>query len=243
MHPSRHTLSAGSTTGEPKRHGRLSLSPGCVFARSRSPCRTRRAEPEASSRAVHASTSPTELKHMPATPADPRARSTPDGLPTWLPTVPSESAGTCWCRTCDCWCLPLVLTAWLIFVPNAIDPRGCCCQLAFAVLMIAHARILNANDRTQRAQRYFERGLARLDGRGRARDPMARGSSRGIHAADPICSAPACSSSCLIPQRPRLAKTRSRTGFAVRPVPMSSSRGSRPSPNFARSRRFVSGWL
>lgn len=57
------------------------------------------------------------------------------------------------------------LTAWLIFVPNAIGPAWLLLPaLAFAVLMIAHARILNANDRTQRAQRYFERGLARLDG-------------------------------------------------------------------------------
>ncbi len=46
----------------------------------------------------------------------------------------------------------LIAGGW-IFVPVA----------AFFVLVIVHARILNAQDRAKRGKRYFERGLARLD--------------------------------------------------------------------------------
>jgi len=57
------------------------------------------------------------------------------------------------------------VTAWLTFVPNEISPAWLALPAAaFAMLMVAHAKILNANDRTLRAQRYFERGLSRLDG-------------------------------------------------------------------------------
>ncbi|MFN7918301.1 MAG: hypothetical protein U0Q55_23365 [Vicinamibacterales bacterium] len=48
---------------------------------------------------------------------------------------------------------PLLHPGWL-FVP----------VLAFAVLMVVHARVLNAQDRRLRAQRYYQRGLSRLDG-------------------------------------------------------------------------------
>jgi hypothetical protein len=34
----------------------------------------------------------------------------------------------------------------------------------FAALMVAHARVLNASERLVRARRYYERGLARIDG-------------------------------------------------------------------------------
>ncbi len=57
------------------------------------------------------------------------------------------------------------VTAWLTFVANASGPGWLLLPLvSFAALMVVHARILNANDRTERAQRYFERGLSRLDG-------------------------------------------------------------------------------
>ena len=48
---------------------------------------------------------------------------------------------------------PLLSPGWLL-APG----------LAFVVLMIVHARVLNANDRLARAKRYYERGMSRLDG-------------------------------------------------------------------------------
>lgn len=54
--------------------------------------------------------------------------------------------------------------AWLTFVTNAVGAAWLLLPaVAFAALMIAHATVLNANDRTERAQRYCERGLSRLD--------------------------------------------------------------------------------
>lgn len=47
-----------------------------------------------------------------------------------------------------------VVPGWTILVP----------ALLFAVLMVMHARVLNANDRALRARQYFDRGVSRLDG-------------------------------------------------------------------------------
>lgn len=55
--------------------------------------------------------------------------------------------------------------AWLAFARNAIAPAWLLLPAAaFAVLLVVHARVLNAIDRAQRARRYYERGLGRLDG-------------------------------------------------------------------------------
>ena len=46
------------------------------------------------------------------------------------------------------------------------DPAVWCgaIALAFLALLVAHARLLNSNERLRRARRYYERGLSRLDG-------------------------------------------------------------------------------
>ncbi len=55
--------------------------------------------------------------------------------------------------------------AWLVFVRGTIGPAALIAPaLAFLVLMVVHARVLNANDRALRARRCYERGVARLDG-------------------------------------------------------------------------------
>jgi hypothetical protein len=59
----------------------------------------------------------------------------------------------------------LAAIAWLAFAPGVFSPVILLIPaLAFCVLLIVHARILNANDRALRARRYCERGLDRLDG-------------------------------------------------------------------------------
>ena len=57
------------------------------------------------------------------------------------------------------------LFAWLAFAPGLISPAWLLLPLlAFAALLVTHARILNAVDRVLRAQRYYERGVTRLEG-------------------------------------------------------------------------------
>ena len=58
------------------------------------------------------------------------------------------------------------LVAWLAFVRTAVAPSALLLPGgAFAVLMVVHARVLNARDRAIRARQYYERGVARLEGR------------------------------------------------------------------------------
>ena len=55
--------------------------------------------------------------------------------------------------------------AWLAFAPNLVSPAWLWLPaLAFVVLLVMHARILNANDRVVRARSYYERGVTRIDG-------------------------------------------------------------------------------
>ena len=55
--------------------------------------------------------------------------------------------------------------AWAAFIRPVLGPAWLLVPLlAFATLMVAHARVLNANDRLVRARRYYERGVSRLDG-------------------------------------------------------------------------------
>ncbi|HUR35379.1 MAG TPA: hypothetical protein VM032_16355 [Vicinamibacterales bacterium] len=55
--------------------------------------------------------------------------------------------------------------AWLAFARAAASPAWLLLPtLLFLGLMAVHARVLNANERLQRARRYYERGLSRLDG-------------------------------------------------------------------------------
>ena len=57
------------------------------------------------------------------------------------------------------------LVAWLAFARALISPVWLLVPaLAFAALLVAHARVLNANDRVLRARRYYERGVSRLQG-------------------------------------------------------------------------------
>jgi hypothetical protein len=57
------------------------------------------------------------------------------------------------------------LLAWLAFASEFVTPAWLLAPaVAFAVLLIVHARMLNANERTLRARRFYERGMARLDG-------------------------------------------------------------------------------
>jgi hypothetical protein len=57
------------------------------------------------------------------------------------------------------------LAAWLSFGRALVPPVVLVVPAsAFVVLLIVHAQVLNANDRTLRARRYFERGLSRLAG-------------------------------------------------------------------------------
>ena len=55
--------------------------------------------------------------------------------------------------------------AWAAFIRTAIGPAWLLLPaLSFLALLVAHARVLNANDRLRRARRYYERGLSRLEG-------------------------------------------------------------------------------
>lgn len=55
--------------------------------------------------------------------------------------------------------------AWLAFIQARITPAWLGVPLLlFAVLMVVHARVLNANDRLLRARRFYERGLSRIAG-------------------------------------------------------------------------------
>ena len=57
------------------------------------------------------------------------------------------------------------VTAWLAFVAGLAHPAWLLLPgVAFGALLVAHARILNANERTMRAQRHYERGIARIEG-------------------------------------------------------------------------------
>jgi hypothetical protein len=57
------------------------------------------------------------------------------------------------------------LIAWLSFGRALVSPAVLVVPaFAFVVLLIVHAKVLNANDRTLRARRYYERGLSRLAG-------------------------------------------------------------------------------
>jgi hypothetical protein len=57
-------------------------------------------------------------------------------------------------------------TAWLSFARHAVSPGWLAVPAAgFAALVFAHARVLQRNERALRAQRLYERGLERLDGR------------------------------------------------------------------------------
>ena len=51
--------------------------------------------------------------------------------------------------------------AWAAFIRPVLGPAWLLAPLlAFATLMVAHARVLNANDRLVRARRYYEQALA-----------------------------------------------------------------------------------
>jgi len=57
------------------------------------------------------------------------------------------------------------LIAWGAFIRNGLSPAWLLAPgVAFAILMVVHARVLNANERVERARRYYLRGLTRLDG-------------------------------------------------------------------------------
>jgi hypothetical protein len=57
------------------------------------------------------------------------------------------------------------VVAWLALSRGAIAPAWLLLPAgAFLLLLVAHARVLNANDRALRARQYFDRGIARLDG-------------------------------------------------------------------------------
>jgi len=57
------------------------------------------------------------------------------------------------------------LLAWLAFARGTLEPAWLLLPGAgFLVLIVVHARLLNANERLLRARRYYERGLTRLDG-------------------------------------------------------------------------------
>ncbi len=55
--------------------------------------------------------------------------------------------------------------AWGAFIRSSLSPAWLLLPgLLFLALLVAHARVLNANERLLRARRYYERGLSRLDG-------------------------------------------------------------------------------
>jgi len=55
--------------------------------------------------------------------------------------------------------------AWAAFIRTWLSPAWLLLPaLAFLALLVAHARVLNSNERLLRARRYYERGLSRLDG-------------------------------------------------------------------------------
>jgi hypothetical protein len=55
--------------------------------------------------------------------------------------------------------------AWLALARSAMSPAWLLGPaVAFVVLLVLHARVLNATDRLLRARRYYERGVSRLDG-------------------------------------------------------------------------------
>lgn len=57
------------------------------------------------------------------------------------------------------------IAAWLSLARNVIAPGYLLLPaVAFVVLLIVHARALNAHERALRARQYFDRGIARLDG-------------------------------------------------------------------------------
>lgn len=62
--------------------------------------------------------------------------------------------------------------AWLAFVRAAVSPAWlAACLVAFLGLIVAHARILQRNERAERARRLYERGLDRMDGRWQGAGP------------------------------------------------------------------------
>ena len=57
------------------------------------------------------------------------------------------------------------LIAWLAFARGALSPAVLVAPaVLFVILLVVHARVLNANDRALRARRYYERGLSRIGG-------------------------------------------------------------------------------
>jgi hypothetical protein len=57
------------------------------------------------------------------------------------------------------------LIAWLAFARSLASPGWLIVPLlSFLVLLVVHARVLNANDRLLRARRFYERGVSRLEG-------------------------------------------------------------------------------
>lgn len=55
--------------------------------------------------------------------------------------------------------------AWAAFIRPWLSPAWLVLPaVSFLALLVAHARVLNSNDRLLRARRYYERGLSRLDG-------------------------------------------------------------------------------
>ncbi len=57
------------------------------------------------------------------------------------------------------------VVAWASFIRPLLHPAWLLAPgLAFAALLVVHARVLNANDRLARARAYYQRGIARLDG-------------------------------------------------------------------------------
>ncbi len=58
------------------------------------------------------------------------------------------------------------VVAWLAFLRNVVPPAWLVlCLVAFLVLVVAHARVINRNERAERARRFYERGLDRMEGR------------------------------------------------------------------------------
>jgi hypothetical protein len=60
----------------------------------------------------------------------------------------------------------ILAVLWLAFVRRSISPAWLVAAIvAFGVLAIAHARVLNRTERSRRARRVYDRGLDRMDGR------------------------------------------------------------------------------
>jgi hypothetical protein len=59
-----------------------------------------------------------------------------------------------------------ILIAWLAFDRNIVSPFLLLVPLfAFVALVVAHARVLEVNERTSRARDMYRRGISRIEGR------------------------------------------------------------------------------